>query len=87
MIVGYSAKFVRLYNKLSEDMKILTEKSIDIFIKNQFDPRLKTHKLTGTLAGYFAFSVDYRHRVIFSYAGKDRILLHTVGDHSIYRGK
>jgi len=35
-------------------------KKLKKLIKNNpFDPNLKTHKLSGTLSGYWAFSIDY----------------------------
>ncbi len=43
--------------------------------KNPFSKQLRTHKLTGTLKGLWAFSVDYDTRVIFSFLTDDEILL------------
>ncbi len=45
---------------------------------------MKLHKLHGRLKGLLAVSVDYRHRIIFRWVNKDRILLMDFGDHSVY---
>ncbi|OGE84256.1 MAG: hypothetical protein A3B23_00380 [Candidatus Colwellbacteria bacterium RIFCSPLOWO2_01_FULL_48_10] len=85
MKIGYSARFWRLYNKLPADIKILVKERLEIFKNDYLDPRLKTHKLTGELDGYYAFRINYAHRVIFKIFDKEIILMVAVGDHSIYQ--
>jgi mRNA-degrading endonuclease YafQ of YafQ-DinJ toxin-antitoxin module len=49
-----------------------------------FHPSLRTHKVTGVLAGSWACSVGYDLRVIFrivKHAGKLAIVLQSVGTH------
>ena len=49
-----------------------------------FHPRLRTHKLKGSLEGSMACSVGYDLRIIFeivSSDGETKILLHTIGTH------
>jgi addiction module RelE/StbE family toxin len=79
----YSPHFVREYKKLPLRVKISAERKIPLLLHDPFDARLKTHKLSGRLSGYFAFWIDYRYRIIFSIT--DTIVrLHSAGDHSIY---
>jgi mRNA-degrading endonuclease YafQ of YafQ-DinJ toxin-antitoxin module len=52
-----------------------------LFSSNPFSKQLRTHKLTGTLQGLWAFSVDYDTRVIFSFLKDDEILLIDIGSH------
>jgi mRNA-degrading endonuclease YafQ of YafQ-DinJ toxin-antitoxin module len=52
--------------------------------ENPFQPALRTHKLTGALAGSWACSAGYDLRIIFKtvkQAGKPAILLETLGTH------
>ncbi|MCA9237825.1 MAG: hypothetical protein KDA44_20265 [Planctomycetales bacterium] len=52
--------------------------------QDAFDPRLKTHKLTGHLAATWACSGGYDLRVLFDFVeheGRPAILLLTVGTH------
>ena len=69
MRIVYSKKFAREYKKLPEQLKILAEQKEKIFRGNPFNPRLKTHKLTGRLREFWAFSIDYQYRIIFSAGG------------------
>lgn len=56
-----------------------------IFFNDPLDPKLKTHKLTGKLANYWAFSINRKYRIIFEFIGKETIRLYSVGTHDIYR--
>jgi mRNA-degrading endonuclease YafQ of YafQ-DinJ toxin-antitoxin module len=82
--IEYSPKFARAYAKLPRSTKDAAEEKEEIFRQNPFDPRLKTHKLSGQLKNYWAFAVDYRCRIIFSFEGKGLVRFHTVGTHDIY---
>jgi addiction module RelE/StbE family toxin len=77
--------FKRTYKKKIKNNKDLNQKfwsAIKIFSKNPFDPRLRTHKLTGKLEGLWAFSCSFDCRVIFKFLGKDEILLIDIGSHN-----
>jgi len=52
-----------------------------IFIENPFDARLKTHKLSGSFEGLWAFTVAYDCRVVFRFLSQDRVLLIDIGKH------
>ena len=54
----------------------------DYFVKNPFNPELKTHKLSGNLQGAWAFSVAYDCRVIFVFKNnEDTVILADIGSH------
>lgn len=84
MQIYYSSKFSREYKKLSPKIKGLAEEKELIFRSDPFDQKLNTHKLSGRLKGYWAFSIDNKYRVIFEFIKKDTAWFHSVGDHSIY---
>lgn len=84
MKIYYSKKFAREYKKLPKKIKFIAEKKEKVFRKNPFDMSLKTHKLTGKLKSYWAFSLDYQYRIIFDFTDKDVIWFHSVGTHEIY---
>ena len=50
------------------------------FAADPKDPLLRTHKLTGDLEAYWAFSVDDDLRVLFRWQGDEAFLV-TVGSH------
>lgn len=66
-------------------IKLKAEGKEKIFRKDPFDPRLRTHKLTGRLKEFWSFSVDHQHRIIFEFVSKDTIWFHSIGTHDIYR--
>lgn len=63
----------------------MAEKKEVIFRKNLYDPRLKTHKLTGKLKGFWAFSINYQYRILFEFVTDTTIWFHSVGTHEIYK--
>jgi len=83
--IFYSPKFISQYKKLPKQLKLELIEREKIFFKNPFDPRLKTHKLTGKLRGLWAYSIDRKHRIIFEIVGKNITQLHSVGTHNIYK--
>lgn len=85
MIIYYSSKFESSYKRLPRKIKILAEKKETIFRKNPFDPRLKTHKLTGRLKDFWSLSIDYSYRIVFEFRDKNVIWFHSVGTHEVYR--
>lgn len=58
-----------------------------MFRKNPFDPRLDTHKLSGRWQGYWAYSVDYKYRVIFVFRDAKTATYYDVGPNNIYGKK
>lgn len=65
-------------------VKLAAEKKEKLFRKDPYASSLKTHKLTGKLKGYFAFSIDYSYRIIFEFKVNNTVWFHSVGTHSIY---
>ena len=84
MRVYYSSKFEREYKKPPQRVKDLAEEKEKIFRENPFDGRLDTHKLSGRLKEFWAFSIDQKYRIIFEFTAKDIVWFHSAGDHSIY---
>lgn len=75
----FDKKFVKLVKKdniMNNDiincLKLLAE---DIY-----NPKLKTHKLTGNLKEFYASSINYSYRIIFNY-DEENIYLETIGGH------
>ena len=85
MRIYYSSKFATEYKKLPLKIKKIAERKEQIFRKNPFDPRLKTHKLKGNLKGFLSFSINQKYRIIFEVINSDTIWFYSVGDHSIYK--
>lgn len=85
MEIIYSLRFKREYGDLSFPLKERAEKQEKIFRADPFDLRLKTHKLKGRLQELWAFSINYRYRIVFEFEGRGRVIFHAVDNHSIYK--
>ncbi len=83
--IYYSEHFKRALKKLPAELKPQIRTREKIFKKNCFDPRLKTHKLSGALKNFWSFSITHSHRVLFQFLGERRVGFIDVGDHSIYQ--
>lgn len=54
---------------------------VTIFQEDPFDPKLRTHRLSGPLKGLWSFSIDYDVRVVFSFLAPERVLFVDIGTH------
>jgi len=68
--------------KNKQKIAIIREK---IFRNNCFDSRLKTHKLTGSLKDYWAFSVTHSERILFRFINEKEVIFYKIGTHEIYK--
>ncbi len=75
-----SSHFLRRARKLKPPREQLLRAALRRFEANPQDALLRTHKLKGDLADYWAFSVDDDLRVLFRWDGDD-IFLVAVGTH------
>lgn len=82
-----STAFIRAAKKYIKKKPVQSEdllSCLKLLEDDAFHPSLKTHKLTGVLAGSWAASAGYDLRVIFKFVqheGTEAILLLTVGTH------
>jgi len=83
--VRYASHFERAYARLPLDLRRTAEERLSLFKRDAFDPRLRTHKLRGSLEGYWSFSITRKHRVLFRFLRWDAALFYDVGDHRVYR--
>ena len=75
-----SSQFMRRARKLKTPRDELLRAALGRFAADPRDPLLRTHKLKGDLADYWAFSVDDDLRVLFRWEG-DMCFLVGVGTH------
>jgi len=80
-VICYSSHFVRQYRQLPIHIKRLAQKKEALFRADAFDPRLHTHKLTGSLEGRWAFSVARDVRIVFRFLSRDEVLFLAAGSH------
>lgn len=79
------SRFDKSYKKLPKEVKEKAKIKEKIFRKDPFDPRLKTHKLSGKEKECWAFWVDYRYRIKFIFLNGNEVLFLDIGTHDIYK--
>jgi len=80
MRVRASTRFLRRVKKLRQPQSTMLRAALRRFAADPRDPLLRTHKLKGELAGYWAFSVDDDLRVLFRWDGEIAFLVN-LGTH------
>ena len=82
--IAFSSSFKRAFKKsVAGNASVETRfwERVELFKSNPFDPKLRTHKLSGKLKDLWSFSIEYDLRVIFSFAGQERIIFVDIGSH------
>jgi addiction module RelE/StbE family toxin len=86
IVIAYKPSFVRIYKKCHTHEQEEIKEKIELLRDVQNHEKLKVHKLTGQLSGFYSFSVTHDKRIIFQHgASKQEIILIEYGDHSMYR--
>ena len=85
MRITVSPRFEKNYKSLPKRIKEKAKEQELVFRKNPFDPRLKTHRLTGREKEAWAFSINYSYRIKFIFLTEDEVLFLDVGTHEIYK--
>lgn len=83
--IYFYSKYHRQLKRVDLRLRVAMQKRLNIFYEDCFDPRLKTHKLEGTLKNCYAFYLTYSHRIIFEIIEEGVVGFISIGDHSIYR--
>ncbi len=83
--IYYSSRFLRALKSLPIELKPAVVERETIFRKDCFNPRLKTHKLSGKYKEHWAFSIDYHYRIMFRFLSDTEVLFENVDNHSIYK--
>ncbi len=67
MEVSFSNSFKKAFEKRVKSTETETEFWIrmDLFMNDPFDPRLRTHKLSGKLKNLWSFTIENDVRVVF----------------------
>ena len=82
--VAFSSSFKRAYKRniggdAQRKKRFLSK--LSIFIKDPFDPQLRTHKLSGKLSDLWSFSVEYDLRIVFYFSGESEAVFVDIGSH------
>ena len=76
---------VAVFWQLELGMQDEIVEKLEIFRNPKNHAQLKVHRLGGTMKGQWAFSLNFRDRIIFHWsADRQTAYLFDIGDHSIY---
>lgn len=75
-----SSRFLRKAKKLRDPQASMLRAALRRFAVDPMDSLLRTHKLKGDLAAYWAFTVDDDLRVLFRWEGDEAFLVN-LGTH------
>ena len=81
MHIKLHRSFDKQYIRLSSDLKQKFKIRRDVFLKNQFDPILNNHALTGKYEGFRSINITGDLRAIFKKDGESVIFV-AIGSHS-----
>lgn len=85
MRIIFAPVFLRQLKRLPKALQEEAVEAIEAFQDTDQHVRLKVHKLHGHFAKQYAFSVNYRFRIVFEYGARDVVHFLAIGDHEVYR--
>lgn len=82
--ITYTTRFLKSFNKLTKREQDTFERKIEIFIKNNFHPSLRTKKIQGHKDIYES-SINMDIRIIWYYKNEELIIILDIGHHDILK--
>jgi addiction module RelE/StbE family toxin len=83
--IAFSSSFKRAYKKRvagKANAEARFWERVEEFKNNPFDPKLRTHKLSGKLKDLWGFSIEYDLRVVFYFVNTQRAVFVDIGTHT-----
>ena len=82
MIVFLQKGFKKNYKKLTEPQKRKFKERRDLFLRDEFDPVLNNHALSGKYVGYRSINVTGDWQAVFRMIDDDTVYFEMLGTHS-----
>ncbi|CAN5773391.1 hypothetical protein BH11PAT2_BH11PAT2_10380 [soil metagenome] len=82
MTVLYTKKFLKQYQKLSQEIQDKVNSRIGIFIENPQNPSLHNHRLHGSFVHYRSINITGDYRVLYYLMDNETAEFTAVGTHS-----
>lgn len=71
---------LKSFLKAHPDARRNFDKLLQLLIKNPFNPKCRTHRLSGKLHGFHAASINHSYRLVFELKAES-LLLVNIGNH------
>ena len=83
MQIEYSKKFIKEFKKCPSKVRIAFKNKLKTLTKNQFNPILNNHSLSGKLKEYKSININGDWRAIFQEIKKEDVIYFVaIGTHS-----
>jgi addiction module RelE/StbE family toxin len=82
--IAFSSSFKRAFKRKvagSPNIEDRFWEKVEAFKNNPFDPKLRTHKLSGKLKDLWSFSIEHDLRVVFRFVSDQKVLFVDIGTH------
>ena len=83
--IAFSSSFKRAFKKRvagNANAEARFWERVEEFKNDPFDPKLRTHKLSGKLKDLWGFSIEYVLRVVFYFVNTQRAVFVDIGTHT-----
>ena len=82
MIIRYSKKFKKQYEKLSPKLQQKTKNAIGLWSTNPADESLRLHQLSGKLKRFYSIDITGDVRALYEVIDDEVYLYQMIGTHS-----
>lgn len=82
MIIDFHKDFTKAFKKLSPKIKKKFQDRLILFEKEQFNPILNNHALTGKYQGYRSINVSGNIRAIYINSSEEDVVFVKIGSHN-----
>jgi addiction module RelE/StbE family toxin len=87
--LAWTPKSQRAFKRLvkrNPQLKQTIRQTLELLVRDPFEPSLRTHKLSGSLEDVWSCSIDYKLRILFEFVDdpemdEQAILLLNLGSH------
>lgn len=82
MIIQYTPKFKKQYQKLPKKFQDQFDARLKLFVMDSINVKLRIHPLKGKFLGYWSMNINGDLRAIYLKKGDDIIIFALIGTHS-----
>lgn len=75
-------RILKKWRKKHPELVDQFQQKLILFTNEPFHPSLRTHSLSGNLAGYWSISINYEQRLVFKFLSDTKVLLIDLGTHN-----
>lgn len=82
MVIQYTTKFKKQYQKLTSKLQRQFDERLQLFVADPTNPQLRVHPLKGAFQGYWSLNMSGDLRALYLKKGDEIIIFALIGTHS-----